>query len=34
MAPPLRVILSLMGIVLFALVALVERVVFPWHAAE
>jgi ABC-type nitrate/sulfonate/bicarbonate transport system permease component len=28
------VILSLMGIVLFALVALVERVAFPWHAAE
>src|SRR6266540_3732389 len=27
-------ILSLMGIVLFGLVALVERVVFPWHAAE
>jgi NitT/TauT family transport system permease protein len=26
-------ILSLMGIVLFALVALVERVVFPWHTA-
>ena len=28
------VILSLMGIALFALVALVERVAFPWHAAE
>ena len=28
------VILSLMGIVLFALGALVERVAFPWHAAE
>ena len=27
-------ILSLMGIVLFGLVALVERVAFPWHAAE
>jgi NitT/TauT family transport system permease protein len=28
------VILSVMGIVLFALVALVEKVCFPWHAAE
>jgi ABC-type nitrate/sulfonate/bicarbonate transport system permease component len=28
------VILSLMGIVLFALVAVVERLAFPWHAAE